>query len=40
MRFIMAEQDSLFDSDAGERAVGNDAADAPLADRLRPKTLD
>ncbi len=40
MRFIMAEQESLFDGDAGERAVGTNAADAPLADRLRPKTLD
>jgi ATPase family associated with various cellular activities (AAA) len=36
---IMAEQESLFDGTADERAVDSGTHSAPLADRLRPKTL-
>jgi putative ATPase len=36
---IMAEQESLFDGAADERAVDGGTHSAPLADRLRPKTL-
>jgi putative ATPase len=36
---IMAEQESLFDGTADERAVDSGTHNAPLADRLRPKTL-
>ena len=37
---IMAEQESLFDGAAEQRAVDGGTHNAPLADRLRPKTLD
>jgi len=36
----MAEQESLFDGAAEQRAVDGGTHNAPLADRLRPKTLD
>jgi putative ATPase len=36
---IMAEQESLFDGAADERAIDSGTHSAPLADRLRPKTL-
>src|SRR5512134_1226494 len=36
----MSEQESLFDGAAGEQAADSSPHNAPLADRLRPKTLD